>query len=382
MSETKSSNSPDTKPERTHQRRPEPQEASRNGGMAEAMNRGMARAEHSGQEATRIGAHAMQRGSETLADATRQGAETTAENLEQAGTTASRTLRRSAGTFAETQRDLAEEAAQRLEEIGRRMGEAVQSSTEDMRLWLTFPSDASGSLEDLQHGVETMLNGVIRTNMQATQRLLRLVDPGAVVDMQRRFVRDYFSALVQGTAGIARAVHRAADEGIRPIERQLQERAGAAQRHRQGPRPDGQDDGGPVAEVMERNVRVASPEDSVQQAARLMRDEDTGFLPVGEGDRLIGMVTDRDVALRLVAEGRDPAQTKVREVMTPNVLYVFDDEPVAHVAENMAQQQVRRMPVVNRDKRLVGVVSIGDLKRGGRHRETARAFAGITHRSA
>ena len=139
---------------------------------------------------------------------------------------------------------------------------------------------------------------------------------------------------------------------------------------------------GRVADVMARDVRIANPEDSVQQAARLMRDEDTGVLPVGEGDRLVGMVTDRDVALRLVADGRDPAQTKVRDVMTNDVLYVFEDEPVSHVAENMAERQVRRMPVVNRDKRLVGIVSIGDLKRRGRHRESARALAGVTRRSA
>ncbi len=112
---------------------------------------------------------------------------------------------------------------------------------------------------------------------------------------------------------------------------------------------------------MHRDVRIASPEDTVQQAARLMREEDTGVLPVGEGDRLVGMVTDRDVAVRLAAEGRDPARTKVREVMTPEVRYVFEDEDLGHVADNMAEQQIRRLPVMNRNKRLVGVVSLIDL---------------------
>ena len=110
-----------------------------------------------------------------------------------------------------------------------------------------------------------------------------------------------------------------------------------------------------------------------------MREEDTGVLPVGEGDRLIGMVTDRDVALRVAAEGKNPAQTKVREVMTPEVRYVFEDEDLGHVAENMAEQQLRRMPVVSRDKRLVGIVSLSDISRNGRPPHLAgEALRGIT----
>ncbi len=129
---------------------------------------------------------------------------------------------------------------------------------------------------------------------------------------------------------------------------------------------------------MTRNVRVASPEDTVQQAARLMRDEDTGVLPVGEQDRLVGMVTDRDVAVRLAAEGRNPAQTRVREVMTPEVRYLFEDEDLHRAADTMAEQQVRRLPVVNRDKRLVGVVSLGDMATaGGTPRLAGRALGGV-----
>jgi len=109
-----------------------------------------------------------------------------------------------------------------------------------------------------------------------------------------------------------------------------------------------------------------------------MRDEDIGILPVGEGDRLVGVVTDRDVALRLVAEGKDPTRTKVREVMCQDVKYVFEDEGLEHVADNMAEQQVRRLPVVNRNKRVVGVVSLGDLTRAGRSgRYAGRAMRGI-----
>ena len=135
---------------------------------------------------------------------------------------------------------------------------------------------------------------------------------------------------------------------------------------------------GRVADVMATDVRMASPDDTVQHAAQMMRDADAGALPVGDGDRLVGMVTDRDLALRLVAEGRDPRQTRVRDVMTPEVRYVFEDEDLDHVADNMAEQQVRRLPVVNRDKRLVGVISLADLARRNRGgRLAGRAYRGI-----
>jgi CBS domain-containing protein len=170
-----------------------------------------------------------------------------------------------------------------------------------------------------------------------------------------------------------RAARQSTEYALRPIEQQLEQRRRGRQGADQGGRPRQQ---GRVADVMSRDVRVASPEDTVQQAARLMRDEDTGALPVGEEDRLVGMVTDRDVALRLVAEGKDPARTRVREVMTPEVRYVFEDEDLHRAAEAMAEQQIRRLPVVSRDKRLVGIVSLGDLATEGRApRLAGRALA-------
>ena len=115
-----------------------------------------------------------------------------------------------------------------------------------------------------------------------------------------------------------------------------------------------------VSEAMTRDVRVANPDQSIREAARTMAEIDTGVLPVGESDRLVGMITDRDIAIRAVAEGKGP-DTPVREVMTQDVKYCFEDEDTDHVARNMADQQVRRLPVVNRDKRLVGILSLGDL---------------------
>jgi CBS domain-containing protein len=116
-----------------------------------------------------------------------------------------------------------------------------------------------------------------------------------------------------------------------------------------------------IRDVMTRDVRVESPEDTIQHAAARMAELDTGALPVGENDKLVGMITDRDIACRAVANGFDPKSTKVRDVMTSEVKYCYDDEDVTHIADNMAELQVRRLPVVNRDKRLVGIISLGDI---------------------
>jgi CBS domain-containing protein len=180
-------------------------------------------------------------------------------------------------------------------------------------------------------------------------------------------MRDWLDTLLQGSSRVLHAVQQTAEQTLRPLEAQLaqQQRRGDGQGHET------------VADVMSHNVRLVTPEDTVQQATRLMRDEDTGLLPVGEGDRLVGMVTDRDIAVRLVAEGKDPTRTKVREVMTQDVKYVFEDEDLEHVADNMAEQQVRRLPVVNHAKRLVGVISLGDLARSRSGRLAGRAMRGI-----
>jgi CBS domain-containing protein len=92
-----------------------------------------------------------------------------------------------------------------------------------------------------------------------------------------------------------------------------------------------------------------------------MRDLDVGSLPVCDNDRLAGIVTDRDIAVRGVANGRDPEKTHVREVMTPGIVYVFDDEDTQRAARVMEEHQIRRLPVLNRAKRLVGIISLGDI---------------------
>ena len=117
-----------------------------------------------------------------------------------------------------------------------------------------------------------------------------------------------------------------------------------------------------VCDAMSCDVMVASPTQSIRDAAKIMAKIDAGSLPVGENDRLVGMITDRDIAIRAVAEGKSPT-TKVRDIMSEELLYCYDDQDLEEVAQNMSQMKVRRMPVVNREKRLVGIISLGDLAR-------------------
>jgi CBS domain-containing protein len=131
-----------------------------------------------------------------------------------------------------------------------------------------------------------------------------------------------------------------------------------------------------ISEVMTREIRVARPDQTIREAALTMAREDIGSLPVGENDKLIGMITDRDIVLRAVAEGRSP-DTPVREVMTDDIKYCYDDDDVAHVAQNMAELQVRRLPVVNRDKRLVGIVALSNVAHCGDGHATEEMLRGV-----
>jgi CBS domain-containing protein len=119
-----------------------------------------------------------------------------------------------------------------------------------------------------------------------------------------------------------------------------------------------------VREAMTRDVRLAYPEQTIQQAAQLMAELDVGALPVEDSDRLVGMITDRDIAVRAVAEGLGP-DTPIREVMSSDIKYCYEDQTVEAIAQNMGNLQLRRLPVVDRNKRLVGILSLGDLAREG-----------------
>src|SRR5688572_21430488 len=116
-----------------------------------------------------------------------------------------------------------------------------------------------------------------------------------------------------------------------------------------------------VKALMTRSVECVSPDSTLQQAAQRMRDLDVGPLPICENDRLAGMITDRDIVLRAVAEGKDPTTTRVREAMTSDIVFCFEDQTIDEAAELMKERQIRRLVVLNQDKRLVGIVSLGDL---------------------
>ena len=115
-----------------------------------------------------------------------------------------------------------------------------------------------------------------------------------------------------------------------------------------------------LRELMSRDVKVIDPGMSILEAAKKMRDGDFGMLPVGENDRMIGTISDRDIVIRAIAEGMD-TNTKVRDVMTKGIAWAYEDETVEQAARIMSERQVRRLPVVDRDKRLVGIVALGDF---------------------
>jgi CBS domain-containing protein len=116
-----------------------------------------------------------------------------------------------------------------------------------------------------------------------------------------------------------------------------------------------------VFDMMTRGVECIRPDATLREAADKMKQLDIGPLPVCENDRLVGMITDRDITVRATAEGFPPGLGQVREVMTPDIVYCFEDQDVSEAAQLMEQNQIRRLVVLNRDKRLVGIVSLGDL---------------------
>jgi CBS domain-containing protein len=133
-----------------------------------------------------------------------------------------------------------------------------------------------------------------------------------------------------------------------------------------------------VREAMTRDVRLAYPEQTIRQAAQLMAELDVGALPVEDEDRLVGMITDRDIAVRAVAQGMS-CDTPIRQVMSRDIKYCYEDQTMEEVAQNMGDIQVRRLPVVNREKRLVGILSLGDIASGRSERDEAgQALGGIS----
>jgi CBS domain-containing protein len=321
---------------------------------------------------------AIQEGAGRMADAghvtsdlARQTATTAAETVRHLGDAASETARTGSHQLAGMQQRFTQDTAQDFDHSISRIAQILQEMAQDWRVFAQLPGVGGGKLQDLGVTVGSALQRVMDVNLRAAEQMFRMSGPTAMLELQQRFAQQYLHALLEGSTSMIRAVRQSAEQTLAPLEQRISERE--EQQRRNG----GEAVGERVADVMVREVKLVSPDDNVRHVAQMMREADTGLLPVAEDDRLIGMLTDRDVAVRLVAEGRDPAQTKVRDVMTTDVRYVFDDEGLEHVADNMAEQQVRRLPVMNRQKRLVGVVSLGDIARRRAHL-AGKALSGIS----
>jgi len=133
-----------------------------------------------------------------------------------------------------------------------------------------------------------------------------------------------------------------------------------------------------VRDIMTKGVECVSPDDTLQVAATKMKSLDVGPTPVCGDDRVVGMLTDRDIVLRAVAEGKDPRTTKVREAMTEEVIYCFEDDDTEDAAKLMEDRQVRRVLVMSREKRLVGIVSLGDLATEGKKKDAGKVLQEVS----
>lgn len=134
-----------------------------------------------------------------------------------------------------------------------------------------------------------------------------------------------------------------------------------------------------LKEIMTRDVEVIRPDETVQAAAQKMRARDIGFLPVCDGERLVGALSDRDITIRATAKGMDPKTTKVKDLVHSDVIWCFDDQNVSEAAKTMQDKQVRRLMVIHRDnKQLVGVVSLGDLATNGTEKMSSKVLQSVS----
>lgn len=181
-----------------------------------------------GAQATRQNAQAaaetIRRAGDGAADATKYGMTSGADMAQRGAETAGNVTRRSAEALADTNREFFQQAAERFQDVSQKMAEAVQGTTEDMRAFMTLPNAAHGGLQDLQQSVSGLVEGVVRTNLRAARELFQLANPGAFVELQQRFAREYLDALMEGTATVVRATRRTADETLRPLEEKIEQR--------------------------------------------------------------------------------------------------------------------------------------------------------------
>jgi CBS domain-containing protein len=137
-----------------------------------------------------------------------------------------------------------------------------------------------------------------------------------------------------------------------------------------------------VKDAMHKGVEWVAPDTPVGEIARRMRDKDIGAVPVGENDRLVGMVTDRDIACRAVAAGRDVSKTSARDVMTKGIVYCRDTEDLDDALRIMEQKKLRRLPVIDENKRMVGMLSLGDIAHAATHELTGEVVSAVAEHHA
>jgi CBS domain-containing protein len=241
----------------------------------------------------------------------------------------------------------ANQVVQQLAEAAEVYRSVAQRIAEEARTLAGTPMAAAGGLQEVSQAWADWLRGAMETNTRFSQEVMRARSLPEIAQAHARFVEDSLTELRDGSTRVLEAAGGVADRALHQGEGDRGE--------------EGEGEPVTVADVMTRDVRVASPEDTVQEAATLMGRADTGVLPVGEDDRIVGMLTDRDIAVRIVGAAKDPTKTKVREAMTPGVEYCFEDEEIDAVVDRMAEQRLRRLPVLSREKRLVGIVSLGDI---------------------
>ena len=188
-------------------------------------------------EAVHQGTQALQRGGYANSEALRQASAETAEATQRGGAAASETMRRNAQAFAESQREFLQKSVQQFEAVSRKVANAAQGNTESLRTLMTLPNTAQGGLQELQQSMAGLVQGVLQTNLRAAQELFQLANPVALIEVQQRFVRDYLEALLQGTANLVRASRRTAEETLRPLERQIEQRRQAAHQAQRYPYP-------------------------------------------------------------------------------------------------------------------------------------------------
>lgn len=184
------------------------------------------------QASGRATGETLRRGGQFAADATRRAGEAGSDALDRGSRIGSENIRRRTQELADSQQQIIRDTAEQFEEFSHKVAQAFQGVSEDVRSLIAFPGTARGGLQDWQQGVNGLIEGVVRTNLRATQELFRLANPAAFVELQHRFVREYLDAFIENSAILVRAVRRTADETLGPLEQQINQRRSA--RHHQG----------------------------------------------------------------------------------------------------------------------------------------------------